>query len=52
MTEITYENAGVNLAVSNNIKNTIKGLAQRTHSEKVLKGIGLFSGFYSLDLHG
>ncbi|MFQ5772491.1 MAG: phosphoribosylformylglycinamidine cyclo-ligase, partial [bacterium] len=50
MTEITYKNAGVNRALGDKIKDSIEGIVQNSYSEQVLKGIGLFSGFYVLDL--
>ncbi len=49
MTQVTYENAGVSRAVSENAKSSIKALARSTHSKNVLKEVGLFSGFYDLD---
>jgi phosphoribosylformylglycinamidine cyclo-ligase len=44
-----YAQAGVNLKAGGAAKEGIKELAKRTHSSNVLKGIGLFSGFFSLD---
>ena len=50
MTQVSYENAGVSREVSENAKDSIKAFARTTHSKNVLKEIGLFSGFYDLDL--
>ena len=49
-TELTYKDAGVDRSVSEAAKGSIKDLARATYSDNVLKGIGLFSGFYQLDL--
>lgn len=50
MTELAYQKAGVNIALAKNAKDKIKKLARSTHTKNVLKEIGLFSGFYELDL--
>lgn len=50
MAQVTYSEAGVNLDVSGQAKESIKELAKWTHTSAVLKEIGLFSGFYALDL--
>lgn len=41
-----YKSAGVNLAASEQSKQTIAELARRTHTKNVLHGIGLFGGFF------
>jgi phosphoribosylformylglycinamidine cyclo-ligase len=50
MSRLTYKDAGVDRSVSELAKDSIKEYAAATHSDNVLKGIGLFSGFYELDL--
>ena len=47
---ITYRDAGVSLDNAETSTRAIADLAQSTFDANVLKGIGLFSGFYSLDL--
>lgn len=44
----SYKEAGVNLSVGNLAKADIKVLAAQTHTEGVLKGVGLFSGFFEM----
>lgn len=41
-----YKSAGVDLAASEQSKQTIAELARRTHTKNVLHGIGLFGGFF------
>ena len=50
MTEVTYKQAGVDRATAENVKDAIKEIARGSFSKNVLKDIGLFSGFFSLDL--
>lgn len=49
MTKVTYKKAGVNLAVSDKAKESIKGMVRSTFSKNVLEDVGLFGGFYELD---
>lgn len=46
----SYKESGVDLAVSNQAKKSIKELVRSTFSKNVLREIGLFGGFYELDL--
>ena len=46
---ITYKSAGVNLEAAEESTHAIAKLAKSTFNDNVLKNIGLFSGFYSLD---
>ncbi|RMF60796.1 MAG: phosphoribosylformylglycinamidine cyclo-ligase [Calditrichaeota bacterium] len=48
MAGVTYKDSGVNRAVSERAKDTIKALARETFSDNVLRDVGLFSGFYQL----
>ncbi|MFQ5637094.1 MAG: phosphoribosylformylglycinamidine cyclo-ligase [bacterium] len=50
MRSSTYRDAGVHRELGERVKDSIKNIAQTSHSENVLKDIGLFSGFYSLNL--
>lgn len=50
MSEITYEKAGVDIKRARKAKDPIAELSRLTHSERVLRGIGLFGGFYELDI--
>ncbi|MFQ5824511.1 MAG: phosphoribosylformylglycinamidine cyclo-ligase [bacterium] len=50
MTKVTYKEAGVDVAVSDKAKENIKGMVRSTFSKNVLKDIGLFGGFYELDI--
>lgn len=50
MRTVTYKSAGVNRDIGERAKDSIKEIAQISFSENVLKGLGLFSGFYSLDV--
>jgi phosphoribosylformylglycinamidine cyclo-ligase len=45
----SYAKAGVDIEVGREAEGKIKNLAASTHSENVLKGIGLFSGFFEPD---
>ena len=45
---LTYKDAGVDRTVSESAKGSIKDLARATHTSNVLKGIGLFSGFWGV----
>lgn len=49
MTPVSYKDAGVDRERGENIKDSIKKLAADSFNQNVLKGIGLFSGFYVLD---
>ncbi|MFQ6112553.1 MAG: phosphoribosylformylglycinamidine cyclo-ligase [bacterium] len=49
MSEVTYKEAGVDLAVSQKAKESIKEMVRSTFSKNVLRDIGLFGGFYELD---
>jgi len=48
--QVSYRDAGVNLNAANQALREIKRYTKTTHSENVLRGVGLFSGFYRLDL--
>lgn len=52
MTEHTYKKSGVNIALAEETTDAIKNLVRSTHSERVLRGLGLFSGFFQLDVTG
>jgi len=41
-----YKTAGVDFEAGHRTKKTIAELAQRTHQQQVLRGVGLFGGFY------
>ncbi len=47
---VTYHEAGVDLAAADESAQTIARLAKTTFNENVLKDVGLFAGFYRLDL--
>jgi phosphoribosylformylglycinamidine cyclo-ligase len=47
---ITYKDAGVSLDSAETSTRAIADLAKSTFDPNVMRGIGLFSGFYSLDL--
>ena len=49
---MTYQSAGVSRETAEAAKETIKHLVHETFDASVLKGIGLFSGFVSLDVTG
>jgi phosphoribosylformylglycinamidine cyclo-ligase len=49
MTRATYKDAGVDRGTAENVKDAIKEIARESFSKNVLKEIGLFSGFFSLD---
>ncbi len=44
-----YRDAGVDIDAAHQAKARIRRLAQKTHSTRVLKGIGAFGGFFALD---
>lgn len=44
-----YRNAGVDIGAANRAKSRIKQLARRTFSPRVLKDLGAFGGFFSLE---
>lgn len=46
---ISYKDAGVDLERSNQAKEAIKAHVKSTHTENVLRDIGLFSGFFRFD---
>lgn len=48
---ITYKSAGVDLNAADESLAQIGSLVQSTFNRNVLRGIGLFAGFYSLDTH-
>jgi len=52
MTGVRYEHAGVNIDLAEEATDAIRGLVQETYSDQVLKGLGLFSGFFQMDLTG
>ncbi len=52
MNAITYKNAGVDRGRGESIKNAIGHAAADSFNQNVLRGIGLFSGFYALDTKG
>ena len=49
MRPISYKDAGVDRDRGESIKKSIKSLAADSFNQHVVKGIGLFSGFYELD---
>lgn len=49
MNGLSYKKAGVDIDLGASTKSRIRELAAATHSENVLEGIGLFSGFYRLE---
>jgi phosphoribosylformylglycinamidine cyclo-ligase len=49
MSAISYKDAGVDRDSGESIKHAIKNIAAESFNQNVLKGIGLFSGFYKLD---
>lgn len=49
MSQVSYAKSGVDLKVSADAKNRMQEIVARSHTPQVLNGIGLFSGFYSLD---
>ncbi len=48
----TYKNSGVDIDAGNKTVERIKSLAKSTFSKNVLSDIGLFGGFYELNLSG
>ena len=46
-----YKTAGVNIEAGDRAKKNIAALARSTHGPNVLKGIGLFGGFYQFPAH-
>jgi len=48
--EISYESSGVNLRAAEDSTRKISILAKKTFNKHVLNGIGLFAGFYEVDL--
>ena len=48
--ETTYKNAGVDIDAGNETVRRIKSLAKSTFNKNVLSDIGMFGGFYELDL--
>jgi phosphoribosylformylglycinamidine cyclo-ligase len=51
MRKVTYKEAGVDLTISEKANESIKGMVRSTFSKNVLKDIGLFGGFYELDVN-
>ncbi len=49
---LTYKDAGVDLSSADQSTKTIASLAKSTFNPNVLRDIGLFAGFYRLDLSG
>lgn len=49
MSAVDYRSAGVDLEESARSKGRIKELAQSTFTEGVIRGVGLFGGFFRLD---
>ena len=47
---ITYQAAGVSLEAAEEATHNIAALAKSTFNNQVLKEIGLFAGFFALDL--
>ena len=47
----TYESAGVNISAGDETVKKIKSFAKNTFNKNVLSDIGLFGGFYELDLN-
>ncbi len=47
---ITYQHAGVSLEAAEQATQKIAALAKSTFNERVIKEIGLFAGFYALDV--
>ncbi|NIR50076.1 phosphoribosylformylglycinamidine cyclo-ligase [candidate division KSB1 bacterium] len=52
MSSTTYKIAGVDRSQAEQVKDSIKQMAKDSFSDNVLRGIGLFSGFYALNLQG
>lgn len=50
MTNISYKKSGVDIEAGERAVKSIRDMVAGTHSPNVLKGIGLFSGFYELDV--
>lgn len=50
MTDTSYKKSGVDIEAGERAVNSIQDMVAGTHSGNVLKGIGLFSGFYELDI--
>lgn len=50
MMHISYKSAGVDRDLGEKAKQSIKEMARSTYSNNVLKEIGLFGGFFNLDL--
>jgi phosphoribosylformylglycinamidine cyclo-ligase len=48
--ENTYKAAGVDIEAGNETVKRIKGLAKQTFNKNVISDIGMFGGFYELDL--
>jgi phosphoribosylformylglycinamidine cyclo-ligase len=49
MKKITYKQAGVDISLANLFKAKLQGLVKRSQGPQVLKGIGGFGSFFSLD---
>jgi phosphoribosylformylglycinamidine cyclo-ligase len=47
---VSYKSSGVDLEAAEASTKTIAALAKSTFNERVLNGIGLFAGFYEIDL--
>jgi phosphoribosylformylglycinamidine cyclo-ligase len=50
-TSLTYEQAGVNIDAGDQLVETIKPYAKRTHSAQVIGGLGGFGALYALPTH-
>ena len=50
MNQITYKQAGVDRTLAEGAKESIKDMARSTFSKNVLKEIGLFGGFFQLNV--
>jgi len=48
----TYKAAGVDIEAGDETVKKIKGLAKKTFNKNVISDIGMFGGFYELDLEG
>jgi len=50
MTHPSYKESGVDIELGDKTIDAIKTVVAQTQSENVLRGLGLFSGFYQIDL--
>jgi len=50
MTQPSYKESGVDIELGNKTIDALKTIVEQTQSENVLRRLGLFSGFYQIDL--